>query len=96
MNEDQFVGKYVLCRCFSAGVHCGYLESQTGDVVVLRDSRRLWSWRAKAGVALSGVAQNGITDGCKIDTPNPLIRLTGVIETIVCSAEAEKSIRDAK
>jgi len=92
-NKDEFVGKYVLCRCYSAGVHAGELLSQNGDIVVLKNSRRLWSWTAKSGIALSGVAQHGIKSG-KIDTVNPLIRLTGVIETIICTVEAEVSINE--
>ena len=51
-----FVGRYCILRCYAAGVHAGWLVSQTGDQAILRDARRLWSWRAKAGVALSGLA----------------------------------------
>lgn len=87
-----FVGRYVICRCYSAGVHAGVLVSQTGDQAVLRDSRRLWSWTAKEGIALSGVAQHGIKGG-KLDVVNPEIALTGVIETIPASAASEASIR---
>lgn len=89
-----FVGKYVICRCHSAGVHAGILVSQTGDQVILHDSRRLWSWTANAGVALSGVAINGLKSG-KIDTMVPEIALTGVIETIPCSDVARNSINAA-
>ncbi len=88
--SEQFIGKYVLCRCYSAGVHCGELVSIDGDVAVLKDSRRLWYWKVKGnGVALSGVAQNGLHNDSKVDEINPLIRLTGVIETIVCSEPAK-------
>lgn len=89
-----FVGKYVICRCYSAGVHAGELVSQQGDEVVLRNSRRLWSWTAKAGVALSGLAINGLKSG-KIDTLLPELFLTGVIETIPCSEAAKESINGA-
>jgi hypothetical protein len=95
-TQDMFLGKYVLCRCYSAGVHSGELVSQNGDVVVLKNSRRLWTWKAKNGIALSGVAQTGLKQDCKIDIVNPLIKLTGVIETILCSKEAEESINDYK
>jgi hypothetical protein len=91
-SPDLFVGKYVICRCYSAGVHAGFFVSQNDDVVVLKDSRRLWSWKAKEGVALSGVASNGLADGCKVDSMVSLIRLTGVIETIACSEKVKVSI----
>jgi hypothetical protein len=90
-----FVGKYVICRCYSAGVHAGELISQNGDQVVLKNSRRLWNWIANGGVALSGLAVNGLKSG-KIDTVLPELFLTGVIETIPCSEAAEASINDYK
>ena len=93
---DSFAGKYVILRCSSAGVHAGVLVSQFGDTAVLKDSRRLWYWKCKSGIALSGVAQNGLADGCKVDSVNSLIRLTGVCETIICSNSAKESIHDYK
>ena len=89
---DPLAGMYVICRCYSAGVHAGHLVSQDGDTAVLRGSRRLWKWKAKKGVALSGVAAHGIEPGCKIDEQVELIRLTGVIETIACSKQCEESL----
>lgn len=93
---DPMAGKYVICRCQSAGVHAGVLLYQAGDVVMLADSRRLWYWKAKEGIALSGVAQNGLAAGSKVDSMNPEIRLTGVIETIPCSEAAKESIHGYK
>lgn len=93
-KEHPFVGKYVICRCYAAGVHAGTLVSQTGDQAILKNSRRLWSWKASAGVALSGVAIHGLSGG-KIDTLVPAIALTGVIETIPCSSNSEDSINAA-
>jgi hypothetical protein len=90
------IGKYCIARCYSAGVHAGIVQSVDGENVVLSNSRRLWSWKAKDGVALSGVAQTGVQSGCKIDVVNPEIYLTGVCELIPCSATAEDSINDFK
>jgi hypothetical protein len=87
-----FIGKYVIARCYAAGVHAGTVVSADGENVILKDSRRLWSWRAKDGVALSGVAQTGVQSGCKIDVLNPEIALTGVCELIPCSSTAKESI----
>ena len=90
------IGKYCIARCYSAGVHAGTVESVDGENVVLSNSTRLWSWKAKDGVALSGVAQNGITDKSKLDTINPQIYLTGVCELIPCSLIAAESINGKK
>lgn len=96
-KSHPFVGKYVICRCYSAGVHAGVLVSQDGDQAILKDSRRLWSWKNHGGVALSGLAVNGIdASQSKIDAELAEIALTGVIETIPVSAKCEGSIREAK
>lgn len=90
-NNHPFVGKFVICRCYSAGVHAGILVSQTGDQAILKDSRRLWYWKANDGIALSGLAVHGLKEG-KIDTLLPEIALTGVIETIPCTEKTRESI----
>ena len=92
-QEHPFAGQYVIARCYSAGVHAGEVVSADGENVILKDSVRIWSWKAKDGIALSGVAQNGIdAKSCKIDTKNPLIYLTGVCELIPCTRAAKESI----
>ena len=45
-TQHPFTGRYVLCRCYSAGVHCGELVSLSGEQAILKNSRRLWFWRA--------------------------------------------------
>jgi hypothetical protein len=85
------VGRHVILRCVAAGVHAGVLISQTGDVAVLRDARRLWSWKTNGGIALSGLAVHGLASG-KVDTKLAEIALTGVIETIPTSRLAQESI----
>lgn len=91
-TAHPFVGKYCLCRCQSAGVHAGELVSLAGNQAILKNSRRLWYWKAKSGIALSGVAQNGLDQGSKLDTTNPEIALTGVIEVIPTTEVARDSI----
>ena len=91
-KPHPFVGKYVIARCYAAGVHAGEVVSVDGENVILKDSRRLWSWKAKDGVALSGVAQNGLESEGKVDTLNPEIALMGVCELIPCSVKARESI----
>ena len=95
-KAHPYVGRHVVCRCYSAGVHAGELVSADGDLVILKDSRRLWQWKAKAGVALSGVAANGLSEsGNKVDVVLPELFLTGVIEIIPTSTKARESINAA-
>ena len=93
-TEHPFIGKYVIARCYSAGVHAGELVSCDGETAVLRDSRRLWNWKAADGVALSGLAQNGLAknSGSKIDSKNPEIYLTGICELIPCAKGVKETI----
>ena len=88
---NTMIGKNCIARCHAAGVHYGTVVSVDGDTVLLRDSRRLWSWKAVEGVALSGLAQNGLDSG-KIDTMNPEIWLSGVCELIPVSKKFEDSL----
>lgn len=90
---QPLIGKYVIARCYSAGVHAGTVAAVDGENVILHDSRRLWSWQAKDGIALSGVAQRGIKEkSCKVDVVNPSIYLTGVCELIPATVAAKESI----
>lgn len=94
-EPHPMIGKYVIVRTYSAGVHAGELVSQDGGLVMLKNSRRLWSWAAKKGVALSGVAIHGMKEGQKVDVVLPELYLTGAIETIPCSEAARESIESA-
>lgn len=97
VKTHPFVGKYVIARCYSAGVHAGEVVSVEGENVVLKESRRLWSWRAKDGLALSGVAQTGLKEGSsKVDVVNPEIYLTGVCELIPTTNSVRESIHGYK
>ena len=86
-------GRPVIVRTINAGVHYGYLAKEDGMRVELYRSRRLWAWKAKSGVALSGVAANGIDDGCKVDSPVHIV-LTQAIEIISASAECVRTIEE--
>lgn len=92
-----FIGKYVIARCYSAGVHAGEVVSVDGENVILKDSRRLWSWKAQDGLALSGVAQHGLKSGSsKLDVVNPEIYLAGVCELIPVATGIKESIHGYK
>ena len=81
----------VIVRTRSAGAHFGYLVSREGTDVKLERSRRLWYWKCKAGIALSGVAAHGLAAGCKVDSPVTIV-LTEAIEVINCSEASVATI----
>lgn len=98
---DCFVGKYCICRATGAGVHAGRVKAvqpngQGTHSVVLTNARRMWSWQAKSGVALSGAAVNGIERSkSKIDTAVLEHAIDGVCEIIPCTSVGEESIHGA-
>ncbi len=84
--------EYCIVRTYSAGVFAGYLESRTGQEVVLRDARRLWYWLGAA--SLSQLASDGVSkpEGCKFPTAVNRITLLQAIEIIPCTKKAQESI----
>lgn len=57
---SQYIGKKVIIRTYSAGVWFGELSEKSGDEVILKNARRMWRWKAKESISLSGVAVHGI------------------------------------
>jgi hypothetical protein len=94
--------QYVIIRSVSSGVHAGYLVSREGDVVTLKDSRRLWRWvvarmtgqlSSLSEVAVYGV--NAESDLSRIGVAVPEMTVLGVCEIIPASLAAQKSIEEA-
>lgn len=86
-----FIGKRVIVRTYSAGVHIGTLLSVNPENSMecqLTDALRLWKWEG-GGLSLSAVANNGIKGGRLNRTGN--VVLTNAIEYIPTSVEAEKT-----
>jgi hypothetical protein len=91
--KSEYIGNYVICRTYSAGVHAGILKSHNSRSCVLHDSRRIWYWEGAA--SLSEMAMSGVSkpDKCKFPCAVDSICLMEVIEIILCTEIAEKSIR---
>lgn len=91
----QLIGEKVIIRCRDAGVHFGELVNYEGREVTLKNSRRMWYWKASKGHTLSGCAIHGVTSDCKIAGEVKTIVLPEACEIISCTDEAAKSISDA-
>jgi len=86
-----FIGKKVIIRTYSAGVHFGTLTEKVGKEVILKDSRRLYYWKTKNnGISLSDIAIGGIDKDSKLCEPVDI--WLEAIEIIPCSDECIKSI----
>lgn len=89
--KHPLLGRRVLVRTFSAGVHIGTLESVNPENAMechLTNALRLWKWEG-GGLSLSAVAHNGIKGGRLNRTDE--VTLTNAIEYIPVTEEAEKT-----
>ena len=90
--DSYFIGKKVIIRTYSAGVHYGELLEKEGKEVILINSRRLWYWEtANKGISLNEVANVGLSNNSKVCSPVETIWLEA-IEIIPCTNEAIKNI----
>lgn len=91
----HLIGRTVIVRTYSAGVHCGTLAQKAGREVIITNARRMWRWWAGESISLSGVAIHGIQqDKSRIAPAVPEIWLEA-IEIIPISGAAAASILDA-
>lgn len=84
--------EYVIVRGDRSGVFAGYLESRKDREVIMRDARRLWYWDGAA--SLSQLAVDGVSkpQNCKFPIAVDTIQILDVVEVIVCTEKARKSI----
>jgi hypothetical protein len=84
------IGKQVIVRTCSAGVHFGTLKSRDGKEVVLADARRIWYW--EGAFTLSAVANSGVNKKSKLSVTVDEILLTEAIEIIHCTEAAAANL----
>lgn len=88
------IGKYVLVRTFSAGVHVGILANMDGKVVRLLNTRRIWYWTG--AFTLNELSQNGCKEGSKISVAISENILTEAIEVMPMTEKAESVVKNYK
>jgi hypothetical protein len=88
---NKYIGKYVIIRTHSSGIHFGILEENEDDTIILKDARRIWYW--EGAFTLSQIAIDGISSKSKLSCTIPEILIPKIIELIPCS---EKSINNIK
>ena len=87
-QPHPMLGRRVLVRTYSAGVHIGNLTYVDGMECKLENALRLWKWEG-GGLSLSAVANNGIKNGRLNETGE--VYLTNAIEFIPTTEAAEKT-----
>ena len=91
---DSLIGKYVIIRTYSAGVHAGVLSMKEGKEVILTEARRLYHWKTmNGGISLSEIANGGLSkEKTKVCEAVSSLWLEA-IEIIPCTALAESNIK---
>lgn len=99
MIKDKLIGKYAIVRS-KAGIFAGVVdkvekENETYEIL-LKDSRRLRYWDGAS--TLSELSQKGVSrpNNCEFPAEIPWEFLPGCFEVLLCSKDAEKSIKDVK
>jgi len=91
---NEFIGKYVIARTYSAGVFAGILKSKNGKEVILADSRRIWYWKGAASLSQLAIDGTNKPNDCKFPAAVNLVLLTECIEINLCTEKAEESIKE--
>ena len=88
---QTFVGKKVIVRTYSAGVHFGELVEKHGNEVILKNSRRLYYWKnINNEISISEIAINGLHKDSKVCAE--VDNWFEAIEIIPCTETAIKNI----
>lgn len=90
------IGQTVIIRTYSAGVWFGTLDQKAGNEVILKNARRMWLWKCKKSISLSGVVKHGIDQ--KESKIAPAIEYVWLeaIEIMPIKGEAAQSISEAE
>jgi hypothetical protein len=89
------IGKICIIRTYASGVFMAELIAQDGRMVELKNSRRLWSWKAADGISLSAVAVNGVDKTvCRFPVAVPAQTVLDALEIIPASDICVASINE--
>lgn len=84
--------KYCIVRTHSAGVFAGYVESRTGQEVVVRSARRIFYWDGAASLSQLAMSGTSKPQNCKFPEAVDKVELLQAIEILGCTEKAQKSI----
>lgn len=90
----NYNGKYCIIRSDRAGVFAGVVDDTDGDKVLLKNSRRIWSW--EGACSCSQIAMEGVGEDSRIAMVVPEMIVSGVIEMIPATETARTNIEGQK
>ncbi len=91
------IGKRCIVRTYASGVFCAEVVAHDGRMVELKNSRRMWSWKAADGISLSAVAVSGVDPkNCRFPVEVPAQTVLDALEIIPASPAALATIDACK
>lgn len=90
-NKHRHMGKKVIVRTYSAGVHYGTLVEKNGSEVVLENAIRIWYWNGAASLSQLAVDGTNKPDDCKFSVSVSDITVE-MIEILPAEEKAQRSI----
>ena len=92
----KYIGKYVIVRTYNEGINAGVLEDADVGICVISQARRLWKHCPKDTNTkwYEGVSVTGLGSESLLSIPVPTKIIVEDYSITVCTAEAEKSIRE--
>jgi hypothetical protein len=93
---SALIGKFVVVRTFSAGVHMGTLLEHHEKEVTLVNARRLWKWAEANTLNEISLRGSSLTQGTRISEPVDRIILTEAIEIIPTTPEAQENLEKSR
>lgn len=94
--KKNYNEEYVIVRGSKSGVFAGNIVERNGQEVKLENCRRIWYW--DGACSISELAKKGTSkpDNCKFTVTVGEIEILDAIEIIMCTQEAENSIKEVK
>lgn len=92
--KKNYNEEYVVVRGDRSGVFAGNIVERNGREVKLENCRRLWYW--DGACSISELAKKGTSKpkNCRFTVTVDEIEILDAIEVIICTPEAEKSIKE--
>lgn len=92
--DEMYIGKIVIIRSYSSGVHYGTLVAKQGQQVIIKNARRVHYWVGAASLSQLSMEGTKKPGSCRISMPVTEYSIERVIEVLPCSKAAIKNLNE--
>jgi hypothetical protein len=91
---NHLIGKFVIVRTYSAGVHAGILSVHSGKECILKNAIRIHFWDGACSLNQLSLEGTKKPENCRFSVIIDEIYLSEIIEIIPCTSEAIENIKE--